>query len=177
MHAKVRAVDAQLNNSNTLLLMENDKFVQSITPLTGLDSILSLAYQSLAIVARMPAVKLLGLSPQGLNNTGEFDMKNYYDEIEGYQKSILQPLIVNIAERVLWSLGYDYRLDFTFIPIAQESNLEKVQREATHIQNIDNLLTSGLLSPDQAFSLLQMHKVIPASYEFTVDNNELNLNE
>lgn len=166
MYNRIKSINAQQHNFSTLFLENNDKFIQSITPLTGLDSILSLAYQNLAISARMPAVKLLGLSPQGLNNTGEFDMNNYYDEIESYQKSIIVHVVNRVAQAVLWGLGYDMQISFQFIPIAQESNLQKAQRESIVIDNIDKLLASGVITPEQAFDRLKIDKIIPSSYEF-----------
>ena len=43
--------------------------------------------------ARTPVTKLFGRSPAGLNSTGEADMRNYYDYIDGLRENDFRPTI------------------------------------------------------------------------------------
>lgn len=159
------------NNHSVLMLTEDEDFIQTITSITGMEGILNQAYQSLAIAARMPAVKLLGLSPQGLNNTGEFDMKNYYDEIESYQKSIFKDIVVKIVQNVLWGLGYKLTIDFEFTPISQESYLEKIQRYNIYVDLISKLISEGLLTDEQGFDMIKKESIIEESMSMEADDD------
>lgn len=158
------------NNHGFIMMKKDDEFVQSVTNINGLEAFVNQALQNLAISARMPAVKLLGLTPQGLNNTGEFDLKNYYDEIESYQKSILVHKVQKIAQIALWSLGYDYTIQFQFNPIAQENLSEKTTRENMYIDLVDKILTAGLITEQKAFELLQRYGILDKSDEIDIDN-------
>lgn len=160
-----------LNNLGVLILKKDEEFIETITSITGLESILNQAYQNLAVAARMPAVKLLGLSPQGLNNTGEFDMKNYYDEIESYQKSIFSDIITKVAQCVLWSLGHNYTVKFEFTPISQESYSEQITRLNNIASLVEKLTTNGFITEEQGFELLKQYNVIDDSMSFNPDDD------
>ena len=69
-----------------------------------------LAAQRLKIVsaaARMPATKLLGQSPAGMNATGESDLRNYYDMISGRQETGLRTALARLDELFLAHAGVD----------------------------------------------------------------------
>lgn len=136
------------------------------SPIGGFHEIANFSAQLIASVSRIPATKLLGYSPLGLNNTGEYDLKTYYDVIEGYQKTYLKPVIIDIAQKVLWSLGYPYELDFTFTPLAQESNLERAQRYKEYTGVVDMLTNAGIIDNELAFNMLKEQEVIPPHAEY-----------
>ena len=46
--------------------------------------------------ARIPVTKLFGRSPAGMNATGESDMRNYYDYIDGLRENEFRPIIERI---------------------------------------------------------------------------------
>lgn len=161
-----------VNNQSVVMISADDDLVNLTTTPTGLDDLLNKYAQNMCAVAGMPATKLLGYSPQGLNNTGEGDLKSYYDEIEGYQKSYLYPVIVNLAQRVMWSLGFDVEIDFEFTPLAQESNLEKTQRHQLYVSMIDTLINNGTIDNRQAFELLQQQDILPDHAEYAYDEDE-----
>ena len=69
-----------------------------------------LAAQRLKIVsaaARMPATKLLGQSPSGMNATGESDLRNYYDMISGRQETGLRTALARLDELFLAHAGVE----------------------------------------------------------------------
>jgi phage-related protein (TIGR01555 family) len=43
--------------------------------------------------ARIPVTKLFGRSPAGMNSTGESDMNNYYDYIDGLRETMFRPVL------------------------------------------------------------------------------------
>lgn len=162
---KIKYFISTTNNYSVLLLNEHEDIQQIVTNLAGMDRIISQAQQSIASSARMPAVKLLGLSPQGLNNTGEFDMKNYYDHIESYQKSIFEPIVTKVGQAILWSLGFDFKLKFEFTPIAQESYIEREQRNSVTIGNVNTMLNMGVIDDEGALQYLRAANILDDTYD------------
>lgn len=155
-----------VNNQSVVMISAEDDLVNLTTAPTGLDDLLHKYAQNMCAVAGIPATKLLGYSPQGLNNTGEGDLKSYYDEIEGHQKTYLHRIVVNLAQRVLWSLGVDAELDFEFTPLAQESNVEKTARHQAYVTMLDTLINNGTVDNELAFTLLQEQGIIPQHAQF-----------
>ncbi len=61
--------------------------VQNITAtIAGVTDIIRQSLEFIASINRTPAVKLLGISPNGFNATGQSDIRNYYDHIKAKQE-------------------------------------------------------------------------------------------
>lgn len=165
--AKERAVaiNQQQNNLGLLLLTENEEYIETITPITGLDKIQSQAYESLTISSFLPATKLLGLSPSGFNATGEYDLENYYDTIAGFQNNIVKPLLLDIAQKALWGLGYDYMIDFEFESLKKLDNKQIAETESLQTDTTIKLIDAGIITSDQAFTIAKEKGLIPQTME------------
>lgn len=77
------------------ILLDADKedFERDPLQLTNLPETLDRVAQRLAATARMPVTKLMGMSPAGLNATGESDERLWHDCVRSYQKhDVLPPL-------------------------------------------------------------------------------------
>ena len=161
-----------MNNLGLLLLNENEEFIETITPLSGLDRIQDLALQDVAASAYIPRNKLLGDEPSGFSS-GEFTVKNYYDTIESLQNTILKPFVLKIAKIVLNGLGYDFNIDFKFKPVANETAKEKAERENLLTDKITKLYTNSIIDGEQAFNIAKMDDLIleNESYAFESDND------
>lgn len=170
---RAKANNKMMNNLGVMLLTENEEWIESITPITGLDKIQAQAYENLAVSARMPAVKLLGLTPSGFNATGDFDLKNYYDEIQSYQNAIIKPLILKVGQIVLYGLGYDLKLDFEFTPIAQESAREQAERENLLADKVSKLIQNQIIDTEQGFNIAQDDGLIPHNESYADELDEM----
>ena len=73
----------------------------------------------MAGAAEIPAVKLFGRSPAGLNATGVSDLKNYYEFISALQERHLRPALEKLLPVMALSAWgvLPESLDFTFNPI------------------------------------------------------------
>lgn len=60
---------------------------------TGLPDVYDRIMMDVAGAARTPVTKLFGRSPAGMNATGEADMINYYDYIDGIRETQFRPII------------------------------------------------------------------------------------
>ena len=174
LEAKERAlsINRQFNNLGSLLLTKDEEYLETITPLSGLDKLVAQMLENIAVSARMPAVKLLGLTPSGFNATGDFDLNSYYDEIMSLQNAIIKPLI----DRVLRILSLEQGLDI--YPSYEFEVLQKISEQEQTINNngeadlVGKLLQNGIITPEQAFEYLKDKDIIKADFDYQVSDEE-----
>lgn len=163
---RVGAINKLRNNLGTLLLTSDEEYVESITNLTNLDKLLAQMQENIAVSARMPAVKLLGLTPSGFNATGDFDLKSYYDEVMSYQNSIVKPIVEKFLHIFALELGFDLYPKYEFENLSTENALNQSQINATESQVVNNLIQSGVITQEQGFNYLQGKKIIDKGEAF-----------
>lgn len=76
---------------------EKESFEYKNTSLAGLDVLLDKTWIRVAAAARMPVTRLMGMSPAGLNATGESDVRGWYDSVQSYRTTDLQPPLETIV--------------------------------------------------------------------------------
>lgn len=87
--------------NNMLLLGDGDEWDRKQTNFSTLPDIVKTFLQIVAGAADIPATRLLGTSPGGLNSTGDSDIRNYYDGLDGWRKKHIKPQLERIDE-ILW---------------------------------------------------------------------------
>lgn len=177
--ARAKAINETRNNLSLLLLTEEEDFIQSITTLSGLDKIVAQLQENVAVSARMPAVKLLGLTPSGFNATGDFDLNSYYDEIMSIQNSIIKPLIEKVLRIFSLELGFDLYPSYEFELLTKTTKLEKAQIDNLEADLINKMITSGVITQEQGFDYLKSKEILDKSLifddsddDFLSENNE-----
>lgn len=156
---RTKALAKTSNNLGVLLITENEEVSNLITPLSGLDRIQAQAFENMVISSRLPATKLLGISPSGFNSTGEFELSNYYDEISGYQNNIIYPIVIKAINAVAWSLGYDLKLDYVFNQLKRPTELEEANIRNINVDFANKAVEGGLLTQEQGFEWLKNDEV------------------
>jgi uncharacterized protein len=94
--------------NNTLLLDESDDYSQKTLTFQGLPDIQAGALMVMSGMADIPATRLLGRAPQGMNATGDSDMRNYYDRISAGQNMFLTPALESLDRLIVRSALGDY---------------------------------------------------------------------
>jgi phage-related protein (TIGR01555 family) len=94
--------------NNTLLLDDTDSYEQKTLTFQGLPDILAGALMIMSGMADIPATRLLGRAPQGMNATGDSDMRNYYDRIRARQQFALSPALETLDQLIVRSTLGDY---------------------------------------------------------------------
>ena len=111
---------------------------------TGLPEVYDRVMMDVAGAARTPVAKLFGRSAAGLNATGENDIRNYYDYIDGlrenYFREIIEKLLPIIALSCWGEIPDDLDIDF---PPMEEANPEE-------IANITQKQTNAIMSAYQS---------------------------
>lgn len=81
------------SNFGTRIINKGDAIHNTQYTFTGLSDVYDRVMMDVAGAAKTPVTKLFGRSPAGLNATGESDMKNYYDYIDGLRETKLREII------------------------------------------------------------------------------------
>lgn len=113
--------------TNGLLMDAEEEYQQKQISFSQLPEVLSLYLQIAAGAADIPATRLLGQSPAGMNSTGESDLRNYYDRLGAEQEVYLRPRLEKLDEVLIRSaLGSrPAEVHFVFAPLWQISQKEK----------------------------------------------------
>ncbi len=164
--SRVKFINRERNNAGTLLLTSDEEYIESITSLQNLDKLIAQMQENIAVSARMPAVKLLGLTPSGFNATGDFDLKSYYDEIMSYQNALIKPIIEKFLRVFALEMGFDIYPKYEFENLNSENALNQAQINSTESQTISNLIQSGIITQEQGFNYLQGKQIIDKGESF-----------
>ncbi len=107
------------SNFGTRILNKGDAIHNTQYTFTGLPDVYDRIMMDVAGAARTPVTKLFGRSPAGLNATGEADMQNYYDYIDGLRETELRPIIERLLPVMAlsaWGMVPD-DMDISFPPM------------------------------------------------------------
>lgn len=166
--SRAKAINKQKNNNALILLTKDEEYIQSITPLSGLDKLIAQLQENVAVSARLPSVKLLGLTPSGFNATGDFDLASYYDEIMSLQNSIIKPIIEQILNLLVKEAGWDdIAASYEFHILEKSSDLDKAQVKNLEMDFVTKAVGAGILTDEQAFNYLKDKGFIDNSYDFS----------
>lgn len=115
---------------------------------SGLSDVLDRASQRLAAAAEIPLTKLLGVSPAGLNATGESDIRNFYDSVRSYQANELRPVFQRLVD-VQSALSGVERQEIVFPSLWQESPKETADRRESVARTDKLYFDMGAVTEEQ----------------------------
>ena len=107
------------SNFGTRVINKGDAIHNTQYTFTGLPEVYDRMMMDVAGAARTPVTKLFGRSPAGLNATGESDMQNYYDYIDGLRENEFRQVIERLLPVMAlsaWGMIPD-DLDIDFLPM------------------------------------------------------------
>ena len=125
-----------LTNENRLrtsygiqLMSAEDSLETHAYTFSGLSDVYESFMMDMAGAAEIPATKLFGRSPQGMNSTGEADLRNYYDMIAQMQERHLRPALEKLLPVMAISCwGYvPDELEIVFEPVMTTSPAERAE--------------------------------------------------
>jgi hypothetical protein len=82
-----------------------EDFKNVTTPLSTLNELQAQSQEHMAAISRIPLVKLLGISPAGLNASSEGEIRAFYDTIHSFQEQFFRPgltTVVDFCQLSLW---------------------------------------------------------------------------
>lgn len=113
--------------NGALLLDKEEEYDTKSPSFATLPDILDRLLQIVSGAADIPATRLLGQAPAGLNSTGEADLRNYYDRISAMQEIEMTPALARLDECLIRSaLGArDPAIHYRWAPLWQMTDKER----------------------------------------------------
>ena len=139
------------------LLSKDDAYENHAYSFAGLSEIYEQFMMDMAGAAEIPATKLFGRSPQGMNATGESDLRNYYDMIASLQERQLRPALEKLLPVMAVSCwGYvPEDLEFVFEPVMTTSPAERAELVQKLSSDVIQAFQAGLLTREEALAELK----------------------
>lgn len=140
------------DNQGVLLIDHEDDMFQIDTSLSDLDPVVMSQYKLVAAVARIPVDKLFELNPSGtLSNSGDFNIKNYTQDLNTIQNDLYKPFIDRINEIVMRSY-YDRKdkIAIIFNPTDNPTAQEQATNVKTEVDTLQALIGNNVITTEEA---------------------------
>ena len=118
----------------------------------------------------IPATRFLSASPDGMNATGESDLVNYIETLQGLHKDVYEPRLKVIDTLLAAHFGLqeeEFRYEWNCI--FPESAAQKAERHKAKSEELATLTAAGIISRDSALKELKEYGSIMK--EATVGDN------
>lgn len=130
---------------NAVILDKDDDYVSIAKNFSNLHEIDMGKLAKVAGASDIPLTRLLGKSADGMNATGDGDLKNYYDMVASYQAEIIYDIYRKIDKVICASLGLP-ETTFDFNSLFQMSDGEKADIELKRAQADTIHLNNGVIT-------------------------------
>ena len=133
-----------------------EEFSRDSVNFSGVPDVLHIIFMLLAADTGYPITRLFGVSPAGMNATGESDMRNYYDAVRSEQELVLQPVLMRLVKIVSqWQNIEEPYIEFVPLETMNEkeqADLErnKAQKKLIEAQTWKIYIDTGMIEPHQA---------------------------
>lgn len=130
----------------------NEEFFQFNTPLSGLDALQAQAQEQQASICGIPLVKLLGITPTGLNASTDGEIRVFYDGIHARQENLFRAPLKTVIDLVQLSLfgDIDPDIDFKFEPLYQLSELDQANVHKIEADTDAVLINASVITTDES---------------------------
>lgn len=151
---RMKAMAQSLGLLNMVIVGEGEQFGSQGASVTGMKELSEIARGGLCAVTGMPATKLFGEAPGGLNADGESQEGNWTDVIRAYQVDRMQEPITRLS-RVLYAqqMGPTKGIEpkhwkVEFNPLDEPTETEKAALRKMHAETDAIVVQAGILPPE-----------------------------
>jgi len=143
---------AFMKSINGMLVLDTtEKYESKTNNLSGLPELMREYGAQTAAAADIPFTVLFGQTTSGLNNSGEFDLRSYYDRINTDQQWLLHPILLPLLRLIYQSLfgKVPVGMDITFYPLWQLDYKTRSEVEKNNAERDAKYLEKGIVSEAQ----------------------------
>ena len=139
------------------LMSQEDSYEQHPYSFTGVAEVYETFMMDMAGAAEIPATKLFGRAPQGMNATGESDMKNYYESIAQLQERQLRPALEKLLPVMCMSLwgAVPNDMEIVFEPLGTTTPSERADIMGKFSSPIIQAFSAGIITQRMALQELR----------------------
>jgi phage-related protein (TIGR01555 family) len=153
---RMEIMDLMRSVFHTEYFDKDDDFIRENVNFTGIPEVLYNIFMLVSSCTGYPITRLFGVSPAGLNSTGEGDMRNYYDMVRSAQVSDAEPIIARLVEIISEWQGKDEPY-IKWRPLQQLTEKEqaeveklKADTESVKASTYQAYINAGIMEPYQA---------------------------
>lgn len=129
-----------------------EEFERQSVSFEGIPQVLDKLMLRMASAARAPATKLLGMSPGGMNATGESDFRGWYDGVRSEQRVVLTPRIRRIVSVMLAARDFAQRpksISVEYCPLWSEPPKEVAETKLAQANADKTYVEAGVLLSEE----------------------------
>lgn len=144
--------DFRDNNSVFVIDKEDEDIVTVTTSIAGITDIVRLSLELMPIMFRQPLTKFLGISPGGMNATGESDENNWNEYVLSQCEKQLRKPVKRLLELIQYDLfgEVDECIDFIFKVQSSNDEVKEINNNKIKADTYVQLTTAGIISPEEA---------------------------
>lgn len=144
--------DFRDNNSVFVIDKEDEDIVTVTTSLAGVTDVVRLSLELMPIMFRQPLTKFLGISPGGMNATGESDENNWNEYVLSQCEKQLRKPVKRLLELIQYDLfgEVDECIDFIFKVQSSNDEVKEINNNKIKADTYVQLTTAGIISPEEA---------------------------
>lgn len=140
-----------------LLVKDKDTSVTQIdTSLTDFDALIMTQFQLVAAIAEMPVTKLMKTQLKGLANTGDYETKDYAQNLKEIQENDFNAILLRHYQLLSMSEhGKDLGLDIVWDEIDTPTALDAAQIEAQQANTDATYVSAGIIDASEVRTMLR----------------------
>ena len=137
---------------------EMEDFANVAASLAGLDRLVGQKQEHLCLPAKMPLVKMTGISPSGLNASSEGELQSWDDNVLSAQEAVLRPALTKLLNLVQLGLTgeIDDAIKFRFAPLREISQDDQAELSSKITAAVVAAFDGGLI--DKATAMEELKK-------------------
>jgi phage-related protein (TIGR01555 family) len=149
---QVEAMRVSLSNASLYLISAEDDYEIVSQNFSGIDKQIDKIFTILSAVTSIPETILFGRSPQGLNATGNNEVRRYYDMIKNDQELVMLNPLNKLRDYIVAAKEYkikddDYKIDFN--PLWQQTEEEIVKNRKTIAETDQIYINNAVVDPSE----------------------------
>ena len=153
LYSRVKVLaDFRDNDSVIIIDKEDEDIITVTTSMAGITDVVRLSLELMPIMFRQPLTKFLGISPGGMNATGESDENNWNEYVLSQCEKQFRKPVKRLLELIQYNLfgEVDENIDFIFKVQSSNDESKEVNNNKIKADTYVQLVTSGVISPEEA---------------------------
>jgi hypothetical protein len=158
------------------ILDSTEEYEQKKIQLSGVKDLIWEYLKMVSASVSIPATRFLSASPDGMNATGESDLVNYIETLQGLHKDIFVPRLKTVD--VLMAAHYgleDEEFKYEWNCIFPESAGQKAIRQKDYAEHVCRLVETGVLSEESGLIEMQKYGCINKDAKVGTNPNKIKL--
>ena len=140
---RLEVIDKSRSSQNTIILDSEggEEYTKLPSTVAGLSELWEQFSEAICASTGIPASRLFGRSPSGLNSSGENDLKNWHDIVANYREDQIEPCIIWLLEIIKYQHSWSKKPDtfnWTFPALHNPSEIElaEIKKKYAEIDSI-----------------------------------------